>query len=169
MSAPIWVPSGERVARANLTRFHEFARTRGAPAGDYRALHRWSIDRPDLFWPAVWEFCEIVAERRGDGRPWDEVVVGLDRMAPPDPALGPRWFTGARLNFAENLLRHGGADDALVFWNEEGRQRSVSFDALRQEVAAFAAALRRHGVRSGDRVAGFLPKDRKSTRLNSSH
>jgi len=157
MSAPIWVPSGERVARANLTRFHEFARTRGAPAGDYRALHRWSIDRPDLFWPAVWEFCEIVAERRGDGRPWDEVVVGLDRMAPPDPALGPRWFTGARLNFAENLLRHGGADDALVFWNEEGRQRSVSFDALRQEVAAFAAALRRHGVRSGDRVAGFLP------------
>ena len=31
-------------------------------------------------------------------------------MAPPDPVLGPRWFTGARLNFAENLLRR--YDDA---------------------------------------------------------
>ena len=57
--------------------------------------------------------------------PWDDVVVGLDRMAPPDPKLGPRWFPGARLNFAENLLRFADDRDALVFWNERGRQRTL--------------------------------------------
>ena len=71
-----------------------------------------------------------MAEER-PGRPaWDEAVVGLDRMAPPDPRLGPRWFTGARLNFAENLLRYADDRDALVFWNEAGRQRALSYREL---------------------------------------
>jgi acetoacetyl-CoA synthetase len=85
------------------------------------------------------------------------VIVGLDRMAPPDPALGPHWFAGARLNFAENLLRHDDERDALVFWNERGRQRRLSHRALRREVAAAAGAFAALGVGPGDRVAGFLP------------
>ena len=157
MSAPIWVPSGERLARANLIRFHDFVRSRGCPDGNYDTLHRWSVEHPDVFWAAVWDFMEVVADRRGDGASWDHVVVGLDRMAPPDPVLGPRWFAGARLNFAENLVRHDGSGEAIVFWNEQGRQRSLTRDELRAEVGAFAAALRRHGIRAGDRVAGFLP------------
>jgi acetoacetyl-CoA synthetase len=78
-------------------------------------------------------------------------------MAPPDPVLGPRWFRGARLNFAENLLRFDDAREALVFWNEEGRQRACSFAELRREVDRYAAALRVSGVGVGDRVAGWLP------------
>ena len=42
------------------------------------------------------------------------VGIGLDRMAPPDPLVGPRWFPGARLNFAENLLRAEGPATAIV-------------------------------------------------------
>jgi len=99
----------------------------------------------------------MVAEERPGRAPWDEVVVGLDRMGPPAPALGPRWFTGARLNFAENLLRHDDDRDALVFWNEGGRQRRLSHRELRREVAAAAAGLAAFGVGPGDRVAGFLP------------
>jgi acetoacetyl-CoA synthetase len=90
-------------------------------------------------------------------QPWEEVVVGLERMAPPDPEVGPRWFTGARLNFAENLLRHEGSGTAIVAWDERGRQRELSFDELRAEVARVAAALRGMGIVPGDRVAGFLP------------
>jgi acetoacetyl-CoA synthetase len=78
-------------------------------------------------------------------------------MAPPDPVRGPRWFPGARLNFAENLLRAAGASEALVFWDERGRQRSLTFAELRGAVAGVARALERSGVRVGDRVAGFLP------------
>jgi acetoacetyl-CoA synthetase len=99
----------------------------------------------------------VIADDRGGADPWDQVVVGLERMAPPDAKLGPRWFTGARLNFAENLLRYGDDREALVFWNERGRQRALTYRELRTAAGAAAAALAAEGVKAGDRVAGFLP------------
>ena len=133
-------------------------RPAGAEAvSDFASLYRWSVDRPEAFWPEVWAFCGVTAAERPGRAPWDEVVVGLDRMAPPDPDLGPVWFTGARLNFAENLLRYRDEREAIVFWNEQGRQRSLTFAQLAAETARFAAALRSAGVGRGDRVAGFLP------------
>jgi acetoacetyl-CoA synthetase len=158
---PIWVPSRERVRRANMTAFLEHVR-QIRPAGadqvqDYPTLYRWSVEHAESFWPEVWRFCGVVADDRQAGAPWDEVIVGLDRMAPPDPVLGPRWFLGARLNFAENLLRFDDERSALVFWNELGHQRSLSYRELRAEVSALAAALGRLGISIGDRVAGFLP------------
>ncbi len=160
-TAPIWSPSPERIAKANMTRFLTHVRVR-RPAGaegvrDFPTLYDWSVARPEAFWPEVWRFCGVVAEERPGQEPWDAVVVGLDRMAPPDPVLGPRWFPGARLNFAENLLRHDDERDALVFWNERGPQRRLSHRALRGETAAVATAFASLGVGPGDRVAGFLP------------
>lgn len=78
-------------------------------------------------------------------------------MAPPDPELGPVWFVGSRLNFAENLLRYRDDREALVFWNERGAQRRLTYQALYAEVSRVAGALREMGIRAGDRVAGFLP------------
>jgi acetoacetyl-CoA synthetase len=161
MTAPIWSPSPERIARAHMTRFLAHVMER-RPAGaeavaDYASLYRWSVASPEAFWPEVWRFCGVLAEARPGREPWDEVVVGLERMAPPDPVLGPRWFTGARLNFAENLLRRGDERDALVFWNEGGRQRVLSHAELKRQVAAAAAAFASLGVSVGDRVAGYLP------------
>jgi acetoacetyl-CoA synthetase len=161
VSEPLWVPGAERVARANMTAFLDRVRQRrpdGAEAvSDFPSLYRWSVARPEAFWPEVWDFCGVVAEARPGRAPWDEVVIGLDRMAPPDPELGPRWFTGARLNFAENLLRHADDREALVFWNESGRQRALTYRELNAVVAGAAEALRAHGITPGDRVAGFLP------------
>jgi acetoacetyl-CoA synthetase len=157
MDRPLWTPAPERVANANLTRFIAEARAGGAPVEDYPSLYRWSVEQPDQFWPLVWRFTRIVSEVRDGGRVWDEVGVGLDRMAPPDPQAGPRWFTGARLNFAENLLRRADEQEALVFWNERGRQRALTFWELRRSVGEVAAALARAGVGAGDRVAGYLP------------
>jgi acetoacetyl-CoA synthetase len=78
-------------------------------------------------------------------------------MAPPDPELGPRWFVGARLNFAENLLRYRDDREALVFWCERGPLRRLTYRELYDEVARVAFALRAAGVGVGDRVAGFMP------------
>ena len=141
-----------------MTRFLDIVRERGARGvGDYASLHRWSVDRMDRFWPTVWEFCGIVAERRADGSQWDLVLRGADRVAPPHPQLGPRWFEGARLNFAENLLRHREDRAAIIFWNELGPQRGLTFAELGDAVARVAAALRAHGIVPGDRIVGFMP------------
>src|SRR5688500_6562950 len=151
--APLWTPSPARVAGAKLTAFIEALRAAEAPGASeidgYTALWRWSVERPEDFWPAVWRFCGVIAEGR-DPRakglpPWDEVLVGRDRMAPPDAELGPRWFTGARLNFAENLLRYADDRTALVAWRSHGARR-LSYAELRREVARVAAALRESGV-----------------------
>jgi acetoacetyl-CoA synthetase len=98
----------------------------------------------------------VIADER-DGRRWDEVVRGLDRMAPPHPELGPKWFVGSRLNFAENLLRFRDDRQAIVAWSEAGRQRSLTYADLAREVAMVADALRRSGIGVGDRVAAFMP------------
>ena len=154
----MWRPTPEQIAGANITRFIDLARQRGAHnVSDFPSLYRWSVDHLDQFWPAVWEFCGIVADRRADGSQWDRVVRGAEHVAPPDPELGPRWFEGARLNFAENLLRYRDDRAAVVFWNEEGARRRLSFAELHAEVARVASALRERGVRAGDRVAGFMP------------
>jgi acetoacetyl-CoA synthetase len=158
-AGPVWTPGPARVARANLTRFLQ--RIRVMPGGetvtDVPTLYRWSATQPEVFWPAVWEFCGIVAEERPGRAPWDQVALGLERMAPPDPVLGPRWFLGARLNFAENLLRYEDEREALVFWNEAGRQSAITYRELRARVGRVAAALAADGVAAGDRVAGYLP------------
>jgi acetoacetyl-CoA synthetase len=158
-AGPVWTPGPARVARANLTRFLQQIRaTPGAETvADVPALYRWSATQPEAFWPAVWEFCGVVAEERPGQAPWDQIAWGLDRMAPPDPVLGPRWFLGARLNFAENLLRYQDEREALVFWNEAGRQTAITYRELRARVGRVAAALAADGLVAGDRVAGYLP------------
>jgi acetoacetyl-CoA synthetase len=135
------------------------ASNQSAPAADspYAKWHAWSCAHPEQFWAAVWRFTGIVAEERAGRDPWDAIVEGFERMAPPDPELGPRWFRGARLNFAENLLRRRGGSAAIVSRDERGARRELSHDALAAEVARVAASLRASGLRAGDRVAGFLP------------
>jgi acetoacetyl-CoA synthetase len=158
---PLWSPDPARIARANLTAFIQHIKDQkphGAEAvDDFGALYRWSVEHPEAFWPEVWRFCRVIADEHPGRDPWDQVGMGLDRMAPPDPVRGPRWFPGARLNFAENLLRYRDDHPALVFWNEQGRQRELSYLELNQAVADVAAALVGEGVAAGDRVAGFLP------------
>ncbi len=155
--APLWAPSPARAAATNLARFAADVRPRsGAAPDDYAALHRWSIEHPEQFWPAVWRFGGVIADERPGAEPWDAVLEGA-RMAPVSAPDGPRWFRGARLNFAENLLRFSDDRPAIVAWNELGRRQSLSYRELNEAVARTAAALVRDGVRAGDRVAGFLP------------
>ena len=147
---PLWTPTPAQVAQANLTRFMRFAGQRhDRTFEDYAALYDWSVRESERFWTAVWDFCEVKAAARGE-----VVLADGDRMP------GARWFPQARLNYAENLLRHctaGDATDALVFWGEDKLRRRVSRGELLAQVSRCAQALRASGVGQGDRVAGYLP------------
>ena len=147
MGEPIWTPSPERVAASNLTRFAAFARNRyGAPAGDYATLWRWSVEQRERFWPAVMEFAGVLHT------PGTAPVLQQRDLMP-----GARWFEDTRLNFAENLLARDDDHVALVFCNERGARRELTYRQLRAEVARVAAGLREIGIGPGDRVAGFVP------------
>jgi acetoacetyl-CoA synthetase len=145
--APLWSPSPARIADANVTRFRECVNARrGLALADYKALERWSLESPADFWQSFACFADTRGEL-GEG----PVLVDGDRMP------GARWFPNARLNFAENLLRHRDDRLALVFVNERGGRSEMTYRALHAEVARVAAGLRALDVGVGDRVVGFLP------------
>jgi len=158
---PIWTPSTENVERARLTQFRRDLESRGiidASVRDSHALQRWSVQQPASFWAEIWRAAGIMADGPGSSdAPWRNVLLGGERMAPPDPQNGPRWFTETRLNFAEHLLRRRDEGIAIVSWNEQGAQQRLTFAELCAQVAATAAALAAVGVGVGDRVVGFLP------------
>jgi acetoacetyl-CoA synthetase len=148
MVEPCWIPDPAQVAASRVAAFmHYLRQSCGVELRDFDALWRWSIEQPEAFWRAVWVFSGVIGES-GDR------VLALESR---QEMLGARWFPEARLNFAENLLRHSGNADALVFWGEDRVRRSLSRDALRRDVAQMAAALRDLGVVAGDRVAAWLP------------
>jgi len=158
MNDVMWDPPASTRRESNVARFIDTLRASGVDGllaaeapGAFSALYDWSVAHPELFWPAVWLFCGVI------GKPWNEVVVGLERMAPPDPTAGPRWFLGSEINFAENLLRFSDDRVAIIAADEAGRRRELTYAELRSEVAACARALADAGVREGDRVAGYLP------------
>jgi acetoacetyl-CoA synthetase len=147
MKTPIWKPSEEVKKRANMTRFIGFVNQKyGLKIGSYDELYDWSISEIPRFWEAMWEFAPIIASRR-----YDKVVDDLSHFP------GAEWFSGARLNFAENLLRYRDDHTAFIFKGETQKSAELSYAQLYDAVARLAESLRRMGIKPGDRVAAYMP------------
>ena len=144
---PLWEPSQARIAGASVTAFARAAiREWGLKFNTYPEFYRWSVDRPEQFWQSLWDYTGVKSAVRGK-----RVLVHGEKMP------GAQWFPDARLNFAENLLRRRDRADAMVFWGEDKVEQRLSHAQLYAGVSRLAQALREAGVRSGDRVAGYLP------------
>ena len=147
MTRPLWTPSEEKVQQANMTRFIRFVNEKyGLSLSDYPGLYRWSVENISDFWAALWEFGEVQAST-----PCQSVVKDMDKMP------GARWFEGARLNFAENLLRYRDEREAMIFKGEGQEPLRITYRELYEKVARLAQALKESGVTVGDRVAGYMP------------
>jgi acetoacetyl-CoA synthetase len=147
MTHPLWTPAKSRIAQTRLAEFSIWLSAReGKPLADYDVLHKFSVDDLAGFWSSFWDFTNISGEK---GAP--PYLVDAAKMP------GARFFPEARLNYAENVLRHSGSGDALVFWGEDKVKRRLSWDELRCQVSKASRALRAAGVTAGDRVAGILP------------
>jgi len=139
MSADIlWYPND------TSTQLHQFAKEQGFD--NYNALWRWSVERRDVFWDKTWNFCNIIAEKKG------EVSYEKGETIQDD-----RYFPHARLNYAENLLRRRDDGVAIIFNGENKVQYQLSYEALYDQVSQFTQALKNAGVEQGDRVAGYMP------------
>jgi acetoacetyl-CoA synthetase len=160
VAAPIWAPSPSRVAAAQLTAFATDLAARGVIPPDAQSMHalwRWSVSHRPMFWREVVRWAELQADAVDGADPFVPIVIGGDRMAPPTPTDGPRWFPNARLNFAEQLLRWNDDRPAIVAATERGVSARWSHAELYAAVGMAQRALRDAGVQSGDRVVGFMP------------
>lgn len=129
---------------------NEVTRNLGRQFDTYADLHRWSVDYPEEFWRAVWAFEGIVSP--------DPMARVTDDLAMPQTT----WFAGTRVNYTAQIFQHVEAADAagheaIIAEDERGVVETVSWPELRSRVAAFAGALRKHGVAKGDRVVAYLP------------
>ena len=147
MRTPLWTPSEERKREANITRFMDMVNAHhDLKLDSYDGLYRWSVENIPDFWAAVWDFSEIKASKR-----YDRVVEDLTKFP------GTKWFPGARLNFAENLLRYRDDQLAFIFKGETQISKRMTYAELYDSVASLAYSLRETGVGVGDRVVGYMP------------
>ena len=147
MDQPIWIPSSERVASAQMTMFMATVEDRWkCDIDDFKSLYQWSIDEPEQFWTSIWEFCHVRAHAQGQ-----RVLIDGHKMP------GACFFPDAQLNYAENILQYPDESDALVFWGEDRIIARLTRRELYDLVSRLRQVLVESGVGPGDRIAGFVP------------
>ncbi|MEX1347160.1 MAG: acetoacetate--CoA ligase [Desulfobacterales bacterium] len=147
MAKLLWKPSQERIGNSNMYRFMNVINDKyHQNFSEYAPLHQWSIENIADFWETMWEFADIIASK-----PYDQVIDDVTKMP------GARWFSGARLNYAQNLLRFRDDKVALIFKGEGQPSTKMTYGELYDEVARLAQSLKAAGVQAGDRVVGFMP------------
>lgn len=143
----LWEPSKKWIKNAEITRYIEFVNSiykmkiKGA-----KELYQWSIDNIEDFWAAMWDFGGVIASKK-----YDKVVEDLSVFP------GTKWFPGAKLNFAENLLKYKDDQFAFIFQGETKKTELISYENLNKQVARLAQSLRKMGVKIGDRVVSYIP------------
>ncbi|HIC39128.1 MAG TPA: acetoacetate--CoA ligase [Candidatus Marinimicrobia bacterium] len=147
MGKIMYQPSVEQIERSQMFEFKEYINGRhGINLENYQDLHGWSVNQIPDFWEAVWSYFDIIHSES-----YTQIVDDVSKMP------GAKWFNGARLNFAENLLRHRDDKIALIFKGEGQPTRKLTYCELYLAVAKTAQALKNIGVQKGDCIAGFIP------------
>jgi acetoacetyl-CoA synthetase len=147
----LWAPTAQDRERSRISAYmHWLAEVHGLHFDDYDSLWRWSTTDVEAFWASVWDFFDIRART-----PYRKALS--EHVMP-----GARWFEGAELNLVDQIFRHvegaAAADRAAILYaSEKEPLKRISWDELQSQVASFAEALRKMGIRPGDRVAAILP------------
>jgi acetoacetyl-CoA synthetase len=149
MTTPLWTPTAQRIDNSRMRHYMDWLQAdKGLGLDSYDALWRWSIDDLEGFWDSIWRYFDVRGHR-------PEQPVLAHRQMP-----GARWFEGATLNYAEQALRwhlEDGRRPAIIARSQTRAEQVISWDELRAQVGAAAAAMRRMGVGPGDCVAAYLP------------
>ncbi|MFX1297585.1 MAG: acetoacetate--CoA ligase, partial [Promethearchaeota archaeon] len=143
----LWNPSEEWISSAEVTRFIDLVNKKfKQKIKGGRELYKWSVEKIPDFWEAMWEFGGIVASQT-----YSSVVDDLEKFP------GCKFFPGAKLNFAENLLKYKDAQLAFIFQGETKVSKQITYAELNKTVARLAKSLREMGVSKGDRVVSYIP------------
>ncbi|MDX1448604.1 MAG: acetoacetate--CoA ligase [Acidimicrobiia bacterium] len=149
MPEPLWIPSPDRVRASQIDQFRRgVADTRSLDLPDTNALHEWSVNEIGPFWSEVWDRVGVIGDKSATA------------LRPGEHMRHAEFFPDASLSVVENVLDgRGAAGDApaIEYRREDGLHRTLTWDDVRAEAAAFGAALSELGVEAGDRVAAWMP------------
>ena len=138
----LWTPSADKIDSSNLKAFMDIC---GHGSDDYNDFWQWSINNLEEFWSKLWDYCDVIGEK-------GEVV-----LKDPKKMTGSQFFPNGKINYAENLLRNKSDDPAIIFHNETGTDRTLTFKELYDQVSLWEQALKAQGIKEGDRVAAYMP------------
>lgn len=148
-----WDPkaSAWNLQPTQLTEFQNLISTKyNLKLESYNDLYNWSVENHLKFWEEFWHFAKII-----HSKPYDKV---FDKESQSIDNIPFKWFEGALLNYAENLLKFNDDKVALYSFGEAFTTiKSITFKQLRDRVRLYQLALRKMGIKKGDRVAGYLP------------
>ena len=143
----LWEPSKEWIENAEATRFIQFVnKNYEQDLKGGKDLYKWSVEKIPDFWEAMWKFSGIIASKT-----YDKVVEDLNVFP------GTNFFPGARLNFAENLLKYKEDQLAFIFQGETKKSKQITYAELNKTVARLAKSLKEIGIKTGDRVVSYIP------------
>ncbi len=146
MAKLLWSPSPTRIQQSNMQQLMDYIAKDGHQVSNYQELYDFSIRLPQLFWAYVWDFGSFV-----QSHPHTSVLEDSDKMP------GATWFKGAKINFAQNLLKFRDDRTAITSYNEYGKQQQLSYAQLFEKVARLSHWMVQQGVKPGDKVVGFMP------------
>ncbi len=143
----LWEPSKNWIKNAEATRFIEFVnKNYNQKIMGGKDLYKWSVEKIPDFWDAMWKFSGIISTQ-----PYEKVVEDLSVFP------GTKWFPGAKLNFAENLLKYKDEQLAFIFQGETKVSKQMTYKELNKTVAGLAKSLKESGIKVGDRVVSYIP------------
>lgn len=143
---PIWSPTQDKIDQSNMRAFMAYINHHHNKAlATYDELYQFSIQHPEDFWQAAWDFCGVIGEQ------------GKRALVHGDSLEKAQFFPDARLNFAQNLLRRRDSAVALEFFGEDQVRQTLTYADLYEQVSKLVATFHQWGLQPGDRVAGYLP------------
>ena len=146
-SEVIWQPTLDKVHKTSLYKFIEQVNINYQnKIRDFEGLHKWSVKNRGDFWNEVWDFFNVIG------------IKGEKPYLDPENDLpGTLFFPNGKLNYAENMLKKNSNEIAITFWSEDKIKKSITWFELKKQVSSVANFLKKKGVKSGDRVAAYLP------------
>lgn len=151
MPTPIWMPClPANEIPINLYRDH-INRKFGKELQSSQELHQWSIENLQSFWIDIHEYVEIIPRLPSNITQAFDSTVAFEDI--------PKFFQGARINYAENVLTGRDSDKAALIGIREGRDLSGhiwTWELLRENVRKARSALVNLGIEKNDRVAAII-------------
>ncbi len=143
MNIPLWKASEKKAQESVLKDFAKFINSNSDK--NFKALWKWSVDNPELFWSKFWDYSKIIGDK-------GKTVIKKDKIFNKT-----KFFPDSRINYSENILKKRNNDIAINFLSESGFEENITWQILYEKVCKFSFYLKSINLKKGDRVAAYVP------------